>query len=103
MEIGIGVEFLPNETPEDMKFIDALSGFEKTLEEEAEEGITSLENMLAGNTLVKVQAEVPPSISFLARLPIEEGGSTEPNYELLATKLHQLHIGARQLLRRDLN
>ena len=103
MELGVGIEFLPNETPEDSKFIDALTGFEKTLEEEAKEGINQLENMLDGIVLTKMKAEMPHSISFLARLPIEEGGNPEPNYELMATKLHLLHIGARQLLRRDLN
>jgi len=97
MNIGLGIEFLPNDTEEDRRFVATLQGMYKTPEEEAVERLKRLANKEA---LAGVKMELPASIPIVARVPIEEGGDTGPRYEILAEKLTQLRVATDQLLRR---
>jgi len=95
-ELGIGIQFLSTETREDQMVIDAILGLNKT---QVEYDLEEIERAANGTTREKVKFETPPSIVFLARLPVEEGASTAPNYELTAQKLDRLHVAAAALVR----
>ena len=96
--LGIGVQLLANETDEDRRFINALMGIYKTPEEEA---LERQEREANGDVLTAVHIDLPPSIPFLARLPLEGGVDTGTiNYELYAEKLNSLHCIAGELIRR---
>ena len=99
MKIGLGIEFLPHDTKEDNRFVNALMGMDKSPEEEAKEALERLERLANNEVLTRVKTETSGSVPFLARVPIEEGGDTGPNYEMLAAKTLQLNVAAGQLLR----
>ncbi|HSD55692.1 MAG TPA: hypothetical protein VLA92_00910, partial [Candidatus Saccharimonadales bacterium] len=61
--------------------------------------IEALEQAANGVVLEKVKVEVQAPIVFLARLPVEEGASLNPDYELTAQKLDRLHVAAAALIR----
>lgn len=95
-ELGIGVQFIPNQTEEDQAFINALIGITK---KPIDYEIEALEQAANPTTLESVKVEVQSPIVFLARLPLEEGAPPQPNYELAAQKLNRLHVAAAALIR----